>query len=116
MGACCGGEEDSKNMNLKSKGKGRAAGNTGSFLPSGQIQDFCNDKVKETYGRMGAYDIPPLETKEKLESRDMVSLQDDGKYEGQWLKGGEQRCGAGIQVWVDGSIYEGQWNGDKADG
>jgi hypothetical protein len=74
MGACCGGEEDKKNMNLKSKGKGKATGNSGSFLPSGQIQDFCNDKVKEIYNRLGGYDIPPLSTKEKLESRELISL------------------------------------------
>jgi hypothetical protein len=30
--------------------------------------------------------------------------------------GGEMRCGYGIQKWVDGAVYEGEWVNNKAEG
>ena len=39
-----------------------------------------------------------------------------GKYEGEWSVKENMRHGAGIQVWNDGSIYEGLWEHDKAAG
>ena len=41
-------------------------------------------------------------------------------YKGQMLvnreKGTEERCGFGIQKWVDGAVYEGYWLNNKAEG
>lgn len=46
----------------------------------------------------------------------MTVLPDGAQYTGQWnLKTGE-RHGKGMQVWSDGSIYEGYWEGDMANG
>lgn len=45
-------------------------------------------------------------------------IDNNNKYEGEWknASGGYQRHGKGIQVWQDGSIYEGQWMNDRANG
>lgn len=47
----------------------------------------------------------------KTEKRPLFVLDNDGKYEGEWkASSGENiRHGCGVQVWHDGSIYEGQW-------
>jgi len=41
-------------------------------------------------------------------------------YKGQMLidknNGTEERCGYGIQKWVDGAVYEGNWLQNKAEG
>ena len=32
------------------------------------------------------------------------------------LKGIEERCGYGVQIWTDGAVYEGNWVENKAEG
>jgi hypothetical protein len=43
-------------------------------------------------------------------------LPNCAKYEGQWIVGTQIRCGKGIQVWPDGSLYEGWWLDNKTNG
>ena len=43
-------------------------------------------------------------------------LENGAKYNGQWSLDNSQRDGRGIQVWIDGSMYEGYWRKDKANG
>jgi hypothetical protein len=44
-------------------------------------------------------------------------LENGAKYEGEWLKDQEGvRDGRGIQIWLDGSRYEGFWRVNKANG
>ena len=38
------------------------------------------------------------------------------RYEGEWTEEDSKRHGKGIQVWPDGSVYEGYWKHDKASG
>jgi len=52
----------------------------------------------------------------KVENRDVIMLENQARYEGQWLKGQEVRQGKGTQVWPDGSVYEGYWRANKANG
>ena len=47
-------------------------------------------------------------------TREPYSLKNGATYTGQWLN--ELRDGYGVQVWPDGSIYEGMWREDKANG
>ena len=44
-----------------------------------------------------------------------VVLANGAEYTGQWDKAGRKE-GRGVQVWVDGSMYEGYWKNDKANG
>ena len=37
-------------------------------------------------------------------------------YLGQWTSDLKERTGQGMQVWPDGSVYEGQWSLGKANG
>ena len=43
-------------------------------------------------------------------------LNDNSTYEGEWNVETNMRHGRGIQIWQDGSIYEGYWVHDKANG
>ena len=49
-----------------------------------------------------------------LESRPMVRLDNGSCYVGEWRMGTKIREGKGVQVWPDGSLYEGYWNNNKA--
>ena len=42
-------------------------------------------------------------------------LENGARYEGEWDEAG-CKDGRGIQLWVDGSVYEGYWMNDKANG
>ena len=46
----------------------------------------------------------------------MVELENGAKYEGEWLVGTESRDGRGVQIWFDGSRYDGYWVENKANG
>ena len=89
---------------------------TASFQPSGAITDYCNEKVKGIYDTLKPYAIDSYSGKVKVVRKDLTALQNDGKYEGEWSVKENMRHGAGIQVWNDGSIYEGLWEHDKAAG
>ena len=43
-------------------------------------------------------------------------LENGAKYEGEWLKDTDIRDGRGVQIWLDGSRYEGYWRENKANG
>jgi hypothetical protein len=45
-----------------------------------------------------------------------ILLDNGATYQGEWEKNTELRSGLGIQVWQDGSKYEGYWRDDKANG
>lgn len=47
--------------------------------------------------------------------REGIVLDNGAEYEGEWNEDGE-RHGRGMQLWVDGSLYEGYWKYDKAHG
>ena len=50
-----------------------------------------------------------------LISRGPYLLDNEAVYHGQWTRMG-MREGIGIQLWKDGSKYEGSWKNDKANG
>ena len=51
-----------------------------------------------------------------LEFRPEQVLPTNVKYEGQWIPGTMIREGRGRQTWKDGSLYEGWFKSDKAQG
>ena len=64
-----------------------------------------------------AYDDQKLEsTLGEREKREMIVLESGAHFEGQWLKFTEIRQGEGVQVFPDGSMYEGYWVNNKANG
>ena len=46
----------------------------------------------------------------------MVELENHARYEGEWIVGRDIRQGKGMQIWPDGSMYEGWWKDNKASG
>lgn len=47
---------------------------------------------------------------------DLVSIDNEAKYQGEWLIHTEILDGRGFQIWPDGSLYEGFWENNKANG
>ena len=43
-------------------------------------------------------------------------MDNGARYQGQWNTDTNMREGYGAQIWADGSIYEGMWRKDKANG
>jgi len=50
------------------------------------------------------------------EERPMVELENGARYKGEWIAGSQTRQGFGVQIWSDGSKYEGWWQDNKANG
>ena len=50
------------------------------------------------------------------EHRESVQLENGARYDGEWIPNTQTRQGKGIQVWPDGSMYEGYWMDNKANG
>jgi len=59
---------------------------------------------------------PEIRDGKRREKRSMVELENGAKYEGEWLVGTESRDGRGVQIWFDGSRYDGYWVENKANG
>ena len=87
------------------------------------MDDACNimmnvDKnfVKKIHNELPPFkfiDYPSDGTKRVFRKKEM--LHNGIEYEGEWNDKGE-KDGRGIQVWPDGSIYEGHWKKGKANG
>ena len=52
----------------------------------------------------------------QLESRDVVTLEDGSRYDGEWLKEQNIRQGRGKLIDLNGEVYEGYWLNDKRNG
>ena len=81
------------------------------------MPDYSNHATKETEKKLGAmvYDQPDTPTTKTLISRGPYELDNGAIYVGEWTKDG-LRHGKGLQIWKDGSKYEGYWRNDMANG
>lgn len=43
-------------------------------------------------------------------------MENHAKFEGEWVQNKMIRLGRGKQIWPDGSMYEGWWKDNKANG
>jgi len=121
MGNCCGGEDPKANINVTQQKPGNkgATNNVGALVTetgSDNIYDYTNDKVREIINRSGDYKQGSATDSESVEERPIASLENNAKYKGQWSKSSNMRHGYGVQVWSDGSMYQGYWKNDKANG
>lgn len=82
-----------------------------------QDNNYDNPQVKELEDKLGRFEYAqaPKEN-QQLEFRGMKTLENGAKYQGEWIKGTNIRQGKGIQIWSDGSKYEGWWKDNKANG
>ena len=77
------------------------------------MPDYSNSFTRNTQERLGAfvYDKPESPREKDVVTRGFYELDNGAVYHGQWTKNG-LREGKGIQVWKDGSKYEGYWKND----
>ena len=73
-----------------------------------------NSKIQETEIDKLFSKYPPLNDGIKVEKRPTVEYENKAIYYGEWEKNSNKRHGRGIQMWTDGSRYEGYWKNDKA--
>ena len=83
-------------------------------LPSSMIPDYSNSVTKMIKTKLGPF-IFREASQPGLLSFGPVRMENDAIYTGEW-NASKLRCGRGVQVWSDGSYYEGYWDNDKANG
>lgn len=82
-----------------------------------QAKDYSNEATRQTERKAGPFKFENDEdfATEDLITRGPYELDNGSIYQGQWSKEG-LRQGKGIQMWKDGSKYEGYWREDMANG
>ena len=70
--------------------------------------------VQSIHSRLAAF-VYDLDIGKSNVTKAKVILDNGAEYTGQWDEAGHKE-GRGVQVWVDGSMYEGYWKNDKANG
>ena len=88
-------------------------------IPMNQLPDYLrmNPSTSKVIEQLGPF-VFESNSKADLISRGPVIVEAKAIYIGQWSQeeGKEGREGNGAQYWPDGSVYEGSWVGDKANG
>lgn len=88
------------------------------YLGEGEDEEgYQNATVAEIAKRLGDFDYGAApEDGVAREYRECILFQNGAQYEGEWNINTGERDGRGVQVWADGSRYEGYWKNDKANG
>lgn len=90
-------------------------GNFGSALEP-NYDNATVQNIRQSLKDYNYEENAPATDNEQREYRDVVTLENGARYEGEWSMAAGVRDGRGEQVWADGSLYEGYWRGDKANG
>ena len=81
-----------------------------------EVPEYANPATLLTEKKLGEYEYNySLGDKVAVIPRKPVLLDNGAVYVGEWNQDNE-RHGKGMQIWSDGSKYEGYWKGDKAAG
>ena len=115
MGGCCAGEDGHEVKMTGGKPKGSGYQNAEGTLESDNIFDYANETVKQIMKELGQYE-KGTSAASNCEKRPLAELENRARYDGQWNQESNLRHGLGIQAWQDGSIYQGMWADDKANG
>ena len=129
MGSCCSTEEEKHEVQTKHKDPKKSGGvgnaNIKSETPGthfniegsqpGAILEYVNQTVASIYSEKGPFKGTG-QSGDNVEFRPLCILENGARYEGEWNKATGEREGKGIQVWADGSMYEGYWKNSKANG
>jgi hypothetical protein len=82
------------------------------------MPDYSTPATRSTESRLGPFVFDrneEINNRMDLITRGPYELDNQAIYQGQWTREG-LREGRGIQVWQDGSKYEGYWKNDQANG
>jgi len=74
--------------------------------------DKCILTEKDLLNTINSY--PIMNDKYEVEIRKPVEYEDGSIYYGEWMKGTKNKHGRGIQLWEDGTRYEGYFQFNKA--
>lgn len=88
-------------------------------LRDSEQYDFTNmnDISLSVLKKLGPYNYESVpDDGVKRVEKDWVTLENSIKYKGQWRSDSNTKDGKGIQIWPDGSQYEGYWKNNKANG
>ena len=82
-----------------------------------EMPDYSNEATRATEKQVGAFEYDEDEAQYGLDliERGPYELDNGAIYKGFWSREG-LRQGRGVQVWHDGSKYEGYWSNDMANG
>jgi len=82
-----------------------------------EMPDYSNEATRATEKQVGAFEWDEDESQygADLIDRGPFELDNGAIYKGSWSKDG-LRQGRGVQIWHDGSKYEGYWSNDMANG
>ena len=84
-------------------------------LPSDLIPDYFSSSIKLIKAKLGQFIYGEILSDEACITRSAVEMENGQIFAGEWnIK--NQRHGKGLQSWNDGSMYEGYWKNDKANG
>lgn len=75
---------------------------------------ISESKIKESDIHSLFSSYPKLNDDVSVELRQTVVYDNQAEYYGEWDIKSNKRHGRGIQIWLDGSKYEGYWKNDKA--
>ena len=87
------------------------------FMPNDSSNKYTiisSNKITEDDIRKLFQKYPPLNDGVEVELKQTVEYENKAIFYGEWSKKDNMRYGRGIQVWLDGSKYEGYWMNDKA--
>jgi hypothetical protein len=81
-------------------------------------EEAYNDpRIFELMQRVGKFTFEgAIDDGQERKKLPLILLENGAKYEGEWLSGRDVRDGRGIQIWSDGSRYEGYWRNNRAHG
>ena len=83
-------------------------------ISSTKVVPIQNSLITEDDLRKLFEKYEPLKDGVQTELKQCVEYENKAIYYGEWNKGTNKKHGRGIQVWNDGSKYEGYWKDDKA--
>ncbi|TNV77956.1 hypothetical protein FGO68_gene11802 [Halteria grandinella] len=72
--------------------------------------------IKEQLGDFNYNPGPQYRDNIKRVVQGVQTLENQARYDGEWDLEKGFRDGRGMQIWADGSLYEGYWRNDKANG
>ena len=114
-----GGDADHNNPRQSARLSQRndSRGNPAVARQLNEMPDYSNPATRLTEQKLGKfdYDQPASPSAKNLIERGPYELDNGAIYVGEWTKEG-LRHGRGLQVWKDGSKYEGYWKQDMANG
>lgn len=91
-----------------------------AIIPESELVDrefYLNPVVEDIAAQLGDFEYGvPTNDGVHRERRDTVFFENDSRYDGEWNIATNQRDGMGVQIWADGSKYEGFWRNGKANG